>query len=82
MKAVTDHCSLPPRRATELIAASLIFLASADTKHKQKVWAQICSDKEFKIDRFLSYTLESTCKNKDADGTARVLNKVGALKIL
>ena len=42
------HWSLLPRRATELIAASLI-LNIAISEPLQKVWSQIWSDKEFKI---------------------------------
>ena len=39
------HWSLLPRRATEPIAASLILNIA------KKVWSQIWSDKEFKIDQ-------------------------------
>ena len=91
------YWSLLPRRATEPIAASLIIniaISEPLLKHKQKVWSQIWSDKEFKIDQtlrfpdFFYHTFESTCKNKGADGTARALrvvpalNKVGVLAAL
>ena len=44
------HWSLLPRRATEPIAASLILniaISEPLLQHKQKVWSQIWSDKEF-----------------------------------
>ena len=45
---------LLPRRATESIAASLILNIAISEPlliHKLKVWSQIWSDKEFKIDQ-------------------------------
>ena len=74
------HWSLLPRRATEPIAASLILNIATSEPHKQKVWSQIWSDKEFKIDQNLTvfHTFESTGKNKGADGTARAPGVVPA----
>ena len=52
------HWSLPTRRATEPIAASLILNIAISEPllitYMQKVWAQIWSDKEFKIDQNLT----------------------------
>ena len=53
------YWSLLPRRATEPIAASLIIniaISEPLLKHKQKVWSQIWSDKEFKIDQTLRFS--------------------------
>ena len=47
------HWSLPPRRATETTAASLILYIAIS----EPIWAQISSDKEFKIDQNLTVFL-------------------------